>query len=106
MTFYGIFFIQLKEIQGSNMTIQNVYLASPEHCAKLVKVSPTGKELNFDLNFQLPVSASFNDVSARLDEFLRSDSVRKTLDTLKGRLIHIRVLHPVDWIMSVKFQSG
>ena len=88
------------------MTIQNVYLASPKHCAKLVKVSPTGKELNFDLNFQLPVSASFNDVSARLDEFLRSDSVRKTLDILKGCLIHIRVLHPVDWIMSVKFQSG
>ena len=82
----------------------NLYLADPEHCAKLVKISQTGKELNFEIDFQLPAEASLNEVSARLDKFLRSDGVRKTLDTLKkSYAVHIRVLHPVE--INVKFQS-
>ena len=83
--------------------MQTICLASQEYAAKLVKVSPTGKELNFEIDFQLPMTASLDEVLARLDKFLRSDLVRKTLDTLKGRMIHIRVLHPVE--MSVKLQS-
>ena len=86
------------------MPIQNFYLANQEHSAKLVKISPMEKELSYEIDFQLPAAASMIEVSAKLDTFLRSDCVRKTLDTLKKSYdIHIRVLHPVD--MSVKFQS-
>jgi hypothetical protein len=83
--------------------MQTICLASQEYAATLVKVSPTGKELNFEIDFQLPMTASLDDVATRLDKFLRNDLVRKTLNTLKGHLIHIRVLHLVE--KSVKFQS-
>ena len=85
------------------MLTQTICLASPEYAAKLVNIT-TEKELNFELDFQLPATASFNEVSTKLDQFLRSTTVRKTLETLKGYLIHIKVLHPVD--LHVRLQSG
>lgn len=81
---------------------QTICLASPEYAAKLVET--TEKALNFELDFQLPATASFNKVAKKLDQFLRSSEVRKTLNTLKGRTIHIRVLHPVN--VRVWLQSG
>lgn len=84
------------------MPIENSCLASPEYTAKLV--SQTEKDRHYEIDFHLPATASFNEVSAKLDKFLRSELVRKTLDTLKKSYdIHIQVLHAVD--IRVKFQS-
>lgn len=72
------------------MPIQNLCLANPEHCAKLVKISLTEKALSYEIDFQLPV-ASMREVSAKRDNFLRSDGVKKTLDTLKKAMVFIFV---------------
>lgn len=81
-------------IKGIIMPLQNLCLANKEHSAQLVKVSPTEKELYFEIDFKMPATASFNEVIAKTGEFLQSYPVRKTLDTLKGRVINFRILHP------------
>jgi hypothetical protein len=83
------------------MDIDNI--TNSEYSARLVKANSTEKEKHFEINFKLPPSASFNEVSVRMDEFLRSRPVKAALSALKGCIIHIRVLHPVD--MHIRFQS-
>jgi hypothetical protein len=75
------------------MPLENLCLANQEHSAQLVKSSSTEKELHFEIDFKMPTTASFNEVIAKTGEFLQSYSVKKTLDTLKGRIINFRILH-------------